>query len=356
MARIISVSTAYPQTVLTPERVRIELKNLLGQQESDLLTLLLGMVDTSGVKNRFMLHPPEHILTLRSLEQQCREFAKGSIELGSRVAKDALAKAGLTPQDIDFLITVSCTGFMIPSLDAYLINELGFRSNCRRLPITELGCAGGAAAIARAADFLAGDGKKNALIVAVELPTLTFQPKDLTLPALISALLFGDGAAAVVLQKDSTAPGAEILETSSHLFPNSTRAMGFDLKSTGFHIVLRKDVPDLIRSKLKELSSELLSRRSLSIPDLAFLVFHPGGRKILEYIAEELEVGTEALRASWSILERVGNLSSASVLAVYEEELVRRPPSEGEYGLMAAFGPGFSAEMLLLQWHEGDRA
>lgn len=348
MSRIVSVATAYPEHRLSPEQVRQELRKIL-VGSSDILDLLLGMVETSGVKNRFMVQPLEHIVKERSLEKQCKEFTRGSIDLGRQVTERALARAGLQPRDIDLLITVSCTGFMIPSLDAYLMNALGFRSDCRRLPITELGCAGGAAAVARADDFLAGRGG-NALVVAVELPTLTFQSKDLTLPAMISALLFGDGAAAMVLSSKTDRAGAEILESASHLFPDSTRAMGFDLKTTGFHIVLRKDVPELIRSKLPELCGGLLARRGLTKEDLAFYALHPGGRKILEYMAEELGVSASALGASWKILEQVGNLSSASVIAVYEEELQRRAPRDGELGLMAAFGPGFSAELLLLAW------
>jgi alkylresorcinol/alkylpyrone synthase len=348
MARIVSVATAYPEHSLPPDRVKAELAKIL--PASDILTMLLGMVDTTGVKSRRLFLPLEEVVRERPLEQQCREYSQGCRELGRAAAKDALDKARLTPKDVDYLITVSCTGFMIPSFDAYLMNDLGFRSDCRRLPITELGCAGGAAAVARAHDFLVARPNDTALIVAVELPGLTFQVKDLTLPALVSALLFGDGAAAAVVRQPRDREGAEILDTKSHLCPDSMRAMGFDLKTTGFHIALRKDVPELIRSKIGVLAKELLSPRGLSTEDISFFAMHPGGRKILEYMEAELGVSREALRSSWSVLAEVGNLSSASVLAVFEEELKRNPPRPGQHGLMAAFGPGFSAELLLLEW------
>jgi alkylresorcinol/alkylpyrone synthase len=351
MVKIVSAATAYPSEVLSPERVREELRGIIGGS-SDMLSLLLGMVDSSGVKNRFTVRPLDKLLHDRPLEQKTDDFIKGSIALGAEVTQKALEKAQLTAQDIDLLVTVSCTGFMIPSLDAFLMNQFGFRSSCRRLPITELGCAGGAAAISMARDLLIGAKGKNALIVSVELPSLTFQSADLTLPAMISALLFGDGAAAVVLSTDEDRTGAEILDTQSHLFPNSARAMGFDLKNTGFHIVLRKDVPELIRQGLPGLTSGMLARQELSLQDLRFFALHPGGRKILEYAEEILSVPRDSLSSSWQILSEVGNLSSASVLAVYERELQRRPPKNGEHGLMAAFGPGFSAELLLLRWKE----
>jgi alkylresorcinol/alkylpyrone synthase len=352
MAKLVSVATAYPEVVLSPEQVRAELQKLLGGP-SDMLSLLLGMVDSSGVKNRFLVRPLEQVLRDRPLEQKTDDFTKGSISLGLAAAQKALERAKLTPKDIDLIVTVSCTGFMIPSLDAFLMNQMGFRSSCRRLPITELGCAGGAAALSMANDLLKGFGGKNALIVAVELPSLTFQLADLTLPAMISALLFGDGAAAVVLSSEESREGAEIVDTQSHLFPNSTRAMGFDLKNSGFHIVLRKDVPELIRQGLPVLAGEMLARQNLGLKDLNFYALHPGGRKILEHAEEILGVEREALSSSWQILSEVGNLSSASVLAVYEREIIQHHPKHNDYGLMAAFGPGFSAELLLLRWSAG---
>lgn len=354
MPRIVSAASAFPEHLLTPDRVREELHRIVGP--SDLLNILLRIVDNSGVQQRRLLLPVDHVTKERPLEQQCREFARGSIQLGRQAAEEALKRAQVRPDEVDLLITVSCTGFMIPSLDAYLINEMGFRPNCRRLPITELGCAGGASAVARAADFLRGRGKGVALVVAVELPSLTFQTKDITLPAMISAILFGDGAAAVVLRGDTQAPGAEVLDTMSYLFPNSTRAMGFDLKTSGFHIVLRKDVPDIIREKLKDFVRQLTADNHTTPEEISFYALHPGGRKILEYMEKELGVPRDALSASWHVLGQVGNLSSASVLAVYEEELQRHPPKNGDYGLMAAFGPGFSAEFLLLRWLPGQAA
>jgi alkylresorcinol/alkylpyrone synthase len=355
MPRIVSAATAFPSFALEPPQVKEELRRLI--DPSPFLDTLLRIVDNSGVQYRHTIAPLDHIIKERSLEQQCREYARGALELGRRATEAALERAGIKASEVDLLISVSCTGFMIPSLDAYLINELGFRPNCRRLPITELGCAGGASAVARAADFLRGRKQGIALVVAVELSSLTFQSKDITLPAMISAILFGDGAAALVLRHDETAtPGAEILDTTSYLFPNTTRAMGFDLKTTGFHIVLRKDVPDIIRERLHDFLQELTQPQGITPRDISFYALHPGGRKILEYMQERLELPREALGASWEVLRSRGNLSSASVLAVYEEELRQHPPKHGDYGLMAAFGPGFSAEFLLLRWTDGTHA
>ena len=255
----------------------------------------------------------------------------------------------MRPEEIDLIITVSCTGVMIPSLDAHLVNAMGFRSNVRRLPITELGCAAGASAIARGRDFLLAFPRGRVLIVAVELASLTFQRGSLSQANLISSILFGDGAAAAVMCGQD-APGPRVLDAESYLFPDSIDAMGFDLKETGLHIVLSRDVPDMIRGRIRDLVRCFLERRGLVAEGIDVFVLHPGGRKLLLAIEEELALPRQRTQPSWDVLAEYGNLSSASVLFVLHEWLTRRRPAPGSLGLMAAFGPGFTAEQLLLQW------
>jgi alkylresorcinol/alkylpyrone synthase len=262
---------------------------------------------------------------------------------------DSLERAGMMPQEIDLIITVSCTGFMIPSLDAHLINELGFRPDVKRLPITELGCAAGGAALARAAEFIRAFPGASVLVIAVEIPSLTFQRGDFSQANLISTVLFGDGAAAAVVT-GQPGPGPRVVGTDSYLFPHSLDAMGFDLKDSGFHIVLSKDVPQLIREQIKELLTRFLARHNLTKEQLSAFILHPGGQKLLLYIEEELGLSRCDTQFSWDVLSEYGNLSSASVLFVLHECLKKRQFESGDYGIMAAFGPGFSSEMLLLQW------
>jgi alkylresorcinol/alkylpyrone synthase len=266
------------------------------------------------------------------------------------VARDCLDRAGLRAADVDLLITASCTGLMIPSLDAYLINDLGFRSNVRRLPITELGCAAGACALSRAHEFLRAFPSSNALVVTVELPSLTFQCNDLSNANVVASAIFGDGAAAALVTGRDAA-GLRVIDTESYLFPHSTGALGFDLEDGGLHIVLSKDLPDLIRSRVKRLIEDLIAPHDIGRDDLSFFLLHPAGRKVLHYLEEELDLRHGEIQPSWDVLRDYGNLSSASVLFVLREWLTQHRPVTGETGLMAAFGPGFSSEMLLLQWN-----
>ena len=241
---------------------------------------------------------------------------------------------------------------MIPSLDAYLCNDLGFRADVRRLPITALGCSGGAAALARAHDFLVGFPDARALVVAVELPSLSLQRTDVSLANLVSTALFGDGAAAALHEGGDRAArgGVRVLETLSHLFPASAYALGFDLKDDGFHSVLSKDVPALIKAEIARLVRTLTERRGLTREQLTGFVLHPGGRKILAYAEEELGLTRDDTQPSWDVLRDYGNQSSASVLFVLHEWMTKRRLPPEAYGILAAFGPGLSTEMLLLQW------
>ena len=269
--------------------------------------------------------------------------------LGLKAAQRALEIADILPTDIDMIITVSCTGFMIPSLDAHLINLIGFRSDVRRLPITELGCAAGAMALTRAAEFIRAFPDKTVLIVSVELATLTFQRGDLSQANLISTVLFGDGAAAAVVTGRRMA-GPRIVDSRTYNFPNSLDAMGFDLRDSGFHIILSKDVPQMIRERIRGLVDSFLADHSLTLDKIAAFVLHPGGQKLLAFIEEQLGLCRCQTQLSWDVLAQYGNLSSATILFILHEWLTKKSMNAGDYGLATAFGPGFSAEMLLLQW------
>jgi alkylresorcinol/alkylpyrone synthase len=347
-AFVASTATAVPEHVVTREQV----KDYFGQVfpvTPARLDAMMVIVDNSEIRRRFCILPVEELVRPRSLERISEEYREHAIRLGKRVAADALSRAAIEPREIDLIVTVSCTGVMIPSLDAHLANDLGFRSNVRRLPITELGCAAGASGIAKAWEFLRAFPGRNVLVVAVELPSLTFQRGNLTQANLISTILFGDGAAAAVLSGREGA-GPRVLDAESYLFPDSIGAMGFDLKDTGFHIVLSQDVPELIRGRIRELVSCFLARSGLDAGRIEAFVLHPGGRKLLQGIEAELGLSNGHTGPSWDVLREYGNLSSASVLFVLHEWLTKRRVSPGAYGLMAAFGPGFTAEQLLLQW------
>ncbi len=348
MAVISSVATAVPPNVMSREAIKASAREVFGLDPRR-LAAVLSIFDNAQVEQRYSALPLEDLVRRRSLEQTAAEYREHAIGLGRRVAADCLREAGMQPEEVDLLITVSCTGLMIPSLDAYLINELGFRSDVRRLPITALGCAAGAAALSRASEFVRACPGATVLVVAVELPSLTFQPGDVSMANLVSCALFGDGAAAALVT-DREARGAHILDTQSHLFPDSLDAMGFELKDSGLHIVLSRDVPELVRSGIREVVGCLLQRNHLVQQQLSFLVLHPGGKKILRYLEEDLQLDRAMTEPAWTVLRNYGNLSSAAILFVLREWQTSQPPHAGAYGLLAAFGPGFSAELVLVQW------
>jgi alkylresorcinol/alkylpyrone synthase len=348
MITIASTSTAVPANVLSLDLVKEYYQRTFSLSRRR-LQAMLEVLDNSRIERRYSIFPVDYLVETRSLTQRNSEYREHAIALSRKVTEEALARANRKAADVDMIITVSCTGFMIPSVDAYLVSEMGFRSDVRRLPITELGCAAGAVGLTRAWEYLLAHPGGTVLLIAVELPTLTFQRRDVSQANLISSALFGDGAAAAVIT-GVPGRGPAILDSQSYLFPQSIDAMGFELKDTGFHIVLSKEVPQLIREKIGALLDGMFSRHALQREQIRAFILHPGGQKLLSYMQQELGLCACQVQPSWDVLRDYGNLSSASVLFVLHEWMARGELKTGDRGFLAAFGPGFSAEMLLLQW------
>lgn len=345
---IAATATAVPAFTLERDEVKTYIRKVF-DLDGRRLDAMMTVIDNARVQKRHAIFPVDYIVTPRALTQKSREYQEHAIRLGRAAAEQCLANAGMSANDVDFIITVSCTGFMIPSLDAHLMNEMEFRSDVRRLPITELGCAAGAMALARAAEFVRAFPDKTVLVVSVELATLTFQRGDLSQANLISCVLFGDGAAAAIVT-GRPMPGPSIVDTETYTFPESLDAMGFDLRESGFHIVLSKDVPQMVRERIRGLVETFLGRHALTLDAISAFILHPGGQKLLAFMEEQLGLCRCDTQFSWDVLGQYGNLSSATVLFILHEWLTRRSLSGGDYGLAAAFGPGFSAEFLLLRW------
>jgi alkylresorcinol/alkylpyrone synthase len=345
---IAATATALPPHTITRDDVKYYMGRVFDIPERK-LEAMMSIVDNARVHKRHAIFPIEYTVEPRALVKTNQEYMEHAIKLGREAAEKCLERAGLKPTDIDLIITVSCTGFMIPSLDAHLIHLMGFRPNVRRMPFTELGCAAGAMALARAADYLKCKSDGNVLVIAVELPSLTFQRKDISQANLISSILFGDGAAAAVVS-GKPVHGPKILVSETYTFPNSLGAMGFDLRDSGFHILLAKDVPEMIGAKITGLVDGFLERCGRKREDIKGWILHPGGARLLGNVETELGLTATDTQPSWDILSNVGNLSSATILFILQEWLEKRPLKPGDYAMLAAFGPGFSAEFLLLQW------
>ena len=346
---ILGITTVVPEHCLDQDSVKRSLRPLLSVS-ANRLDAVMALFDNALVNRRFSVLPLQQLCVPRSLSETMALYRDSAVRLGRTVAADCLAGAGVSARAVDLVITLSCTGFMIPSLDAHLANDLSFRPDVRRLPITELGCVAGAAALSRAHDFLRGHPDAHVLIVAVELPTLSFQRNDASTAQLVSTALFGDGAAALLLTGRSV-PGVALLDAESHLFPNSLDLLGFDLRDDGLHVVLAKELPETLRATFGGVVDRLLARAGIGRADLECCAFHPGGKRILLAIEEALGLDRTLTQPSWDVLRDYGNQSSAAVLFVLERWMKQCRPRPGAYGLLGAFGPGLSTELCLLRWN-----
>lgn len=305
-----------------------------------------------SVSGRFLALPIEEYPPLVTFQQRNDAWIHAALELGEKVVRGALEKAGLGPRDVDHIFFVTVTGLATPSIEARLVNRLGLRNDLKRTPIFGLGCVAGAAGLARAADYLRAFPGHTALVLSVELCSLTLQREDLSIPNIIASGLFGDGAACVVLQgaEADARRAPRVVASQAVFYPDTERIMGWDIVDSGFKVVLSAKVPQLVREHIRGNVDGFLAAHGLTRKDIRHWVAHTGGPKVLQAFEESLELPAATLARSWASLNEVGNLSSSSVLFVLGETLDSQEPQEGDWGVVMAMGPGFCAELVLLRW------
>lgn len=350
MPTIASVATAVPPYRVTQQVARDFSRQFFADHVPD-VDRYLTVFDNAEIDTRYLSAPPEWFMQPHSFGEANDLFIDTACRLGEDAARRCMERAGVGPGDIDHLIFVSTTGLAAPSIDARLITLLGMDCHTRRTPIWGLGCAGGLGGLERAQEYVRAYPTHRALLVTVELCTLTIQFNDRSKRNLVALSLFGDGAAAVLVEGDQVkrANGPRIVDTRSTLFPDSLDLMGWDIVDDGFRVIFGTRIPSVVTHNYRDLATDFLALHRLTPADIDHHIYHPGGAKVLRSYENALDLDPYALDCSREILRDYGNMSSATVLFVLERYLQNKAIKPGDHGLMCVFGPGFSAELALIE-------
>ncbi|MFQ5551613.1 MAG: type III polyketide synthase [Gemmatimonadales bacterium] len=347
MSHILSIATAVPEHCYSQVQLKDNATRIYDGQRG--LERLLAVFETAGVQQRHLAFPLSYYTSGKSFDERNADYTTKSLELLEQATGEALEKANVNCEQIDHIFCVTTTGLATPSLEALLVHRMGFRSDVRRSPLFGIGCAGGVAALARAAEYLKAFPNQHVLVLAVELCGQVFSPRALTPTDLIGAALFSDGAAAVVMGGEEAARGGpRILFSRTNLFPDTQDLMGWDFTANGMRLRLSRKVPQIVLQYVKPAVERFVAECAMSSSDIRHWVLHPGGPRVMEAYREAFGISHETLAPARDCLRDFGNLSSAATLFVLES--VAERASVGDRGLMVALGPGFAAEMILLRW------
>jgi predicted naringenin-chalcone synthase len=347
-ARIIGTATTVPPYTKSTEEILEYLDVFLEGKDKRFRDKIKRIFKYAQVDRRYAIMPAEEVFEPMSFSEKNARYVEATKTMARDVLQKALEDAQIDGKALDYIITVSCTGFMIPSVDAYLINDMGLSQDITRLPVTEMGCVGGISGMIYAQQFLESHPGATAAVIAVESPSATFQRTDFSMTNMVSAAIFGDGAAAVILRSDKGA-GPVIKDSGMYHFYDETSMMGFEVVDRGFQMVLDVEVPEKIAAKFDDILVPFLQDNGMEVSDVDHLIFHPGGKKIIKQVEDLFEERGKNIDHTKAVLRNYGNMSSATVLFVLDA-FRKEGVTAGDMGLMLSFGPGFTAQRILLEW------
>ncbi len=347
MARIVTVNTLLPEFAYTEQEAINVYTKWVSSQDESFRKKADRIFHNTSIKSKHTVAAPEVLLSQRTFEEANNLYKEKAIELGTAVLEQTLMEGQIKPEELDYLITTSCTGFMIPSVNAYIANNVGLRKDIKQLPITESGCAAGVTALIYANDLLTAYPDKKVAIVTIELPSNTMQVNDFSWDNVVGTALFSDGVACAILDGKKEL-SMQIFDSKMYQVPNTTEILGYNLTNSGLKMNLDKCIPQTIQDNFYEIVEPFLNKNGFQIGHVDNFIIHPGGVKILDKIEELLAHHNRDANLSRQIMENYGNMSSSTVLFILEEKM--KSNSIGETTLMLSFGPGFTANQILLQW------
>ncbi|OKL36523.1 type III polyketide synthase [Domibacillus mangrovi] len=358
MPTIVSVSTFHPPHELMQGEVTDFVRELFQEDFQD-IERLLPVFQNGQIKKRHLSMPLEWFRHEHSLKERNDLYIKLATDYGTKAVESCLKDDRFLEQplsfgEIDAIFFISSSGMATPGIESRIMNRLPFSADTKRIPIWGLGCAGGAVGVSRAHEYCLAFPKAKVLVLSVELCSLTFQRNDRSKSNLIGTSLFADGVACALIAGDAADVKTKrltpsILRTESKLMPDSEDVMGWDMRDSGLHVIFSRDIPSIIRRWLGVFVETFLQKQNLSIDKIEHFVAHPGGKKVLDAYEDTLHLTKEKTVHAWDVLSEFGNMSSPTVLYVLERFMINEV-RKGDYGLMAALGPGFCGELVLLEW------
>ncbi len=341
--RLLSLATAVPPYRIRQNEVLARARALFSEYPDE-IGRMLPVYENAGIETRHSCVPLEWYEQNHGWRERNRLYVDNAVPLLERCAGECLKKAQLRIEDIDAIVSVSSTGIATPSLDALLMECMGFGREVERLPVFGLGCAGGVVGMARAAALARAAPEKKILFLVVELCGLTFRRRDQSKSNIIASAIFGDGAAGAVIACEGDGP--ELSHSGEYTWPGSLPVMGWHVEDDGFGVLFSRDIPTLVRDELRAAVDRFLESRGLSFADIDGFICHPGGAKVLAALEDAFSLPSGSLAHAWAVLREYGNMSAPTALFVLERVLESAAP--GRY-LMSALGPGFTASFLVLE-------